>query len=129
MKEKGVEFIPVKYKESLVRKWNELFTSKIDRGKKKHYLYDQYRLNLFRNNVLDALEKSKARQAFNQCKKSDVYVFHQWEDEAYRIVNAGKLTSSDFDKEKEVYVFDTVEKWTYVYSHTGECGPYFYCVD
>ena len=126
MKERGIEFVPLSKKDSLIRKWGRLFASGIEPGKKQQIFYNQFRWHLFSYKVLPALEPGKARQAFNRCKKSEVYVFYQWKDEAYEIRNSSKLKSSNFDRDDDVYLFDPIEKWTYVHTHEVDCGPYFY---
>lgn len=127
--QRGVEFISQNNATVVKAKWGKLFASQVDKEIKKKVYYSNYRWHLFSFEILNALTKSKARQAFNRCKKTEVYAFYQHTAEAFLIKNPQLLKSSDFDMDYDIYIFDTVEKWTYIHTHEVEqCGPYFYRV-
>jgi len=113
-------------KEQLMKSWEQTFASDIREEVKKKVFFDQFLWHTFSYGVLDAKQKSKARQAFNRKKKSSVFVFYQHQEEAYFIEHAEKLKSSDFNLEDDIYILDSNMKWTYVHTHESQCGPYFY---
>ncbi|WP_408605974.1 DUF4275 family protein [Anaerosporobacter mobilis] len=90
--------------------------------------YESYKWHIFSFEKANALSNSKARHAFNKCKKEKVFAFYQHNDETFYIENAWQLKSTDFDSDDDIYIFDKVNKWTYVHTHESQCGPYFYRV-
>lgn len=125
---RGVSLIPYSKPSSLRANWSKLFSSTVTSDDKKQIRYDHYKWHIFSFEKINALSGTKARTAFNHCKKETVYAFYQHSDEAYSILNPDLLKSSDFDSEQDVYLFDPIHKWTYVYTHEAQCGPYFYKV-
>lgn len=113
---------------SIKANWSKIFTQQVTKAEKKEIRYDQFRWHVFSFEKIKALEKEKAREAFDQCKKSNVYVFYQLKDQAFLLKHAKHLKSEDFDSDSDVYVFDPEQKWTYVRTHEEQCGPYFYQV-
>lgn len=132
LSERGLEFVPLEksYVEPL---WDELFKSLVsDESKKRAKQYnDQYKWHLFSFNLLDALKSDDARMAFDTIQKDTAYLFFQYAEESFLVKNASLLKAKDLDFESvmdkaDIYVFDLAGKWTYVKTHEGLCGPYFY---
>ncbi len=123
---RGVIFVPQSKPNNIKSKWTRLFASTVGSDVKKEIGYENYKWHIFSFEKVKALTNSKARQAFNKCKKCNVYLFYQHKDEAFYIENPHLLKSSDFDSEDDIYIFDTIRKWTYVHTHEVQCGPYFY---
>ncbi len=124
--DRGVVFIPQAKSNAIKVSWSKLFTTTVGSEIKRQIGYESYKWHIFSFQKVNALSNTKARQAFNRCKKEKVYVFYQHKEEAYYIENPWLLKSSDFDSEHDIYIFDITNKWTYVHTHEKDCGPYFY---
>ena len=124
--DRGVVFLPYSTPSTIKSNWSKLFASSVSNDDKKIIKYDSYKWHIFSFEKIHALSQTKARQAFNKCKKDKVYIFYQHKDAAFYIENPNLLKSTDFDSDDDIYVFDTVNKWTYVHTHEIQCGPYFY---
>lgn len=127
--DRGVVFIPSSNPSTIKSNWSKLFAASVSIEDKNKIKYDRYKWHIFSFEKINALSQSKARQAFNRCKKDKVYVFYQYKKEAFYIENPQLLKSTDFDSDDDIYIFDTVNKWTYVHTHEIQCGPYFYRVN
>ena len=125
---RGVAFIPYTNPSSVKANWTALFAASVSAEEKKAIRYDRYRWHIFSFEKVTALTRGKARQAFNRCKKGKVLVFSQYNNNVFSIENSDLLKSTDFDSDDDIYIFDTVNKWTYVHTHEAQCGPYFYRV-
>jgi len=128
IKSRGVSFIPQSNPSAIKTNWSKLFASSISSDEKRVIGYESYRWHIFSFEKVNALISSKARNAFNKCKKEKVFAFYQHKNEAFYIENAGLLKSIDFDSDDDIYIFDVINKWTYVHTHESQCGPYFYHV-
>lgn len=114
----------------LKRLWDDLFASEIPEAGKNAVHYEEFRWHLFSYEKLPALIGPDAAKAFEACKKGSVFVFFQHTDKAFRIENAGLILPDDFDVDvpspwTDVYLFDPENRWTYIHTHEGDCGPYF----
>ena len=125
---RGVAFIPQSNTRTIKSNWSKLFAASISSDEKRAIGYESYRWHIFSFEKVSALTNSKARNAFNKCKKDRVFAFYQHKDEAFYVENAQLLKSTDFDSDDDIYIFDMVNKWTYVHTHESQCGPYFYRV-
>lgn len=123
---KGVAFIPQTNPNTVKANWTKLFASYISADEKKAIGFESYKWHIFSFEKVNALSNSKARYAFNKCQKKKVFVFYQHKGEAFYIENAKLLKSTDFDSDDDIYIFDMINKWTYVHTHESQCGPYFY---
>ncbi len=123
---RGVLFIPLVNHSGIKSNWSKIFAASVSSKEKKEIYYDSYRWHIFSFEKVLALTGTKARQAFNKCKKEKVFIFYQHKKEAYQIDHANFLKSSDFDDDYDIYLFDAVNQWTYVHTHEMQCGPYFY---
>ncbi len=110
---------------SMKEKWENSFTNEITKEEKRKIYFNQFMWHICSYNKKEALQKSKARQAFNRVRKNQVYVFYENKTDVFYIANATNLKASDFDMEQDVYVVDTTMKWTYIHTHEMVCGPYF----
>ncbi|KPU42879.1 hypothetical protein OXPF_36470 [Oxobacter pfennigii] len=126
--ERSVVFVPQENLRMLKTRWSKLFAKSVDDQTKSKIHYSQFKWHIFSFKVISFLEKGEARKAFDQCQENTVYAFYQDRDEAFLIKNPSLLQSGDFDMESDIYIFDTIEKWTYIHTHEEQCGPYFYCV-
>jgi hypothetical protein len=123
---RGVVFVPISKPSTVKASWSRLFAATLSMEEKKSIYYDYHKWHIFSYEKVAALTNTKARQAFNRCKKGKVYLFYQHMEEAFIIENPHLLKSSDFDMDPDVYLFDTEYRWTYVHTHESQCGPYFY---
>lgn len=62
-----------------------------------------------------------------------MYVFYQHCDDGWELDNAHLIRPEDFVTEvpspwTDVYLFDPVNRWTYIHTHEPDCGPYFFKV-
>lgn len=135
LSERGLEFVPVE-KSHVTAKWDELFASTVSEQSRKHakQYNNQFKWHLFSFCLLDALKADDARAAFDTIKKDTVYLFFQYAKESFLVKNASLLKAKDLDFDSDmdkadIYVFDPIEKWTYVKTHEKSCGPYFYCAE
>ena len=64
--------------------------------------------------------------AFDTRIKDECAVFFTDHNYSFRIMNAKNLCAKVLDDFSEVFVIDKNFKWTYVHTHEGYCGPYFY---
>lgn len=127
---RGVVFKPIK-RSSIMAKWSNLFATSISNEDKKKIHYEQFKWHLFSFELLNARQSEDARQAFDHATKDTVFLFYQFEKDAFIIEHAHLLTAADFDvdgpmSKADIYVFDPISKWTYVRTHEDSCGPYFY---
>lgn len=133
LSERGLEFVPVE-KSHIAAQWDELFTSMVTEQSRKHVKQynNQFKWHVFSFNLLDALRSDDARDAFDTIEKDIVYLFFQYAEESFLVKNASLLKAKDLDFDSEmskadIYIFDPVEKWTYVQTHEKSCGPFFHC--
>ncbi len=126
MKNRGILLEKSKYSADILKNnWINSFIPDLTESTKKKIFFDQYLWHALSYKEREALDKSKARQAFNRKNKKQVYIFYQHNDNAYYIDNAQNLKSSDFDKEQDIYIMDANLQWTYIHTHEIQCGPYF----
>lgn len=125
---RGVAFIPQSNPRVIKSNWSKLFAASVSSDEKRAIGYENYRWHIFSFEKINAYTNTKARNAFNKCKKDMVFAFYQHKDEAFYVENAKLLKSTDFDSDDDIYIFDVVNKWTYVHTHEAQCGPYFYRV-
>lgn len=123
---RGVLFVPTPNSRTIKANWSKLFAASLSLDEKSEIGYQSFKWHIFSFNKVNALSNSKARHAFNQCKKEKVFVFYQNKDEVFYIENPNLLKSSDFDLDQDIYIYDALKKWTYVHTHEAQCGPYFY---
>lgn len=112
--------------EELRHRWEQEFTTGINRSVKKSIHLNAFLWHVFSFEKLPCLTNDEAVNAFENQKKHTCYVFYQNRDVAYQLENAEKLSAEDFIKEHDVYIVDTGFKWTYIQTHESDCGPYFY---
>lgn len=133
---RGIEFIPLERTE-IVSMWDDTFNCLVEEQKKskmKNY-NNQFRWHLFSFELLHAKCKADAKAAFDSQNKNILYLFHDDSQEAYLIKNAHLLNAADIDVlnelcglgQADIYLFDSEEKWTYIKTHEGELGPYYFC--
>lgn len=132
---RGVAFIPQSNPRTIKSNWSKLFTVSVSSDEKRAIGYESYRWHIFSFEKVTALTSSKARRAFNKSKKEKVFAFYQHKDESFLIENAQLLKSTDFDSDDDIYIFDMVNKWTYVHTHESQweknnvlgCSFYSWC--
>lgn len=136
--ERGVS-IEAASRHEVVGQWDACFDSLVSEDVKKataHYS-NQFRWHLFSFELLNALQGDEARAAFDRKGKGELYLFFDYADECRLVKNAGLLTAADVDAVKEnsplnymdMYLFDSIGKWTYVKPHEEYCGPYFFAAE
>lgn len=129
---RGVQATPVPGT-SLKRRWGHLFTSSVDSKEKRRVRYQDFRWHLFSYQLLPALQGKEAEDAFDQAEKGTVYAFYQHCDDGWSLENAHLIRVEDFVEDvpcpwTDVYLFDPVNRWTYIRTHEPDCGPYFFKV-
>lgn len=123
--DRGVVLVSQSNLSAIKANWSKLFAVNVSSEEKKDISYKDYKWHIFSYEKVNAHLKSKAKKAFNRCKKENVYAFYQHKDKAYYVENPQLLKASDFDLDFDIYIFDTKQKWTYVHTHESQCGPYF----
>jgi hypothetical protein len=133
--DRGIEFLPCE-KNFLFTQWDTLFSSLVPEQVKRSTMHysDQFKWHVFSFDLLKAQHGSHARKAFDMQKKTLLYMFFQYGEQAFHIKNADLLNAEDLDMLSEystldnadIYIFDPLSKWTYVKTHEESCGPYFY---
>lgn len=132
---RGIVFAPVA-REPVVAEWDRQFDSLVTAEAKqttKHYT-NQFRWHLFSFALLPALKEDKARKAFNEAQKQELYMFFDYADAVYKIKNAHLLTAKNVEDlwenssldMSDMYFFDPLNNWTYIKPHEEYCGPYFF---
>lgn len=116
---------------ALKRQWTRLFAAGVSPEQKKAIYFHQYRWHLFSYQVLPALQGDTADEAFLRARKDQVFVFYQHCDDGWCLENADLIRPEDFVTEvpspwTDVYLFDPVNRWTYIHTHESDCGPYFF---
>ena len=116
---------------ALKGRWTSLFAAGVSPEQKKAVYFDQFRWHLFSYQVLPALQGADAEEAFLRAKKDTVYVFYQHCNDGWKLENAHLIQPEDFISDvpspwTDVYLFDPVNRWTYIRTHEGDCGPYFF---
>ncbi|WP_317855331.1 DUF4275 family protein [Chakrabartyella piscis] len=123
--ERGIVFQSIGKANILKMVWTKLFAMSMSRKERLEIFYDQYRWYLFSSGKVTAKCGIEARDAFCEVAKDQVQMFYQNQEEGFVIDNAGDLQAVDLDLEEDVFVFDDVECWTYVHTHTGESFFYY----
>lgn len=123
-------------KTPIIAEWDEQFDSLVSAEKKKETpdYSDQFKWHLFSFELLPALKEDAAREAFDSAEKTELYLFFDYSENAYRIKNANLLKAEDMERLSEftimdyadMYFFDPVKKWTYVRTHEHYLGPYYF---
>lgn len=114
--------------EKIIDKWDNTFAQNISHEIKDAIHYDQFRWHIFSYEQQACLVGEKARKAFDDVIKDEIYVMYQRSPDVYLYKNAKDLTADIFDHEQDIYLFDREFTWTYVHTHESMCGPYFYRV-
>ena len=130
--QRGVKASPVSGT-TLKRRWGRTFSAGICQKEKRRVMYQDFRWHLFSYQLLTALQGKEADDAFLQADKGTVYVFYQHCDDGWELDNAHLIRPEDFVTEvpspwTDVYLFDPVNRWTYIHTHEPDCGPYFFKV-
>ena len=126
MNTRGIEFKKSNIESTKLKSmWEDIFTRGLTSKDKEEIYFESFMWHVFSYEKREAKIGSKARQAFNRVKKTEVYVFYQNDDNAFFINNAGLLKASDLDHLDDVYIVDPKMKWTYVHTHESQCGPYY----
>lgn len=126
MRARGIELKTSTIDRSVLKsKWEDRFANGLKSKDKKEIYFDSYMWHIFSYERKESRIGSKAKQAFNKVKKTEVYGFFQNEDKAFYINNAELLKASDLDHLDDVYIVDSDMKWTYIHTHELQCGPYF----
>ena len=125
-------------REQITAKWDAAIDSLVPPARKQaeKYYTDQFRWHIFSFELLGCASGEEAKKAFDSADKSELYLFFDYADEAYKVDNAYLLTSSDIDAVWEnspldysdIYLFNPKEKWTYIKPHEEDCGPYFFAM-
>lgn len=132
LKQRGIIFNRIEDARGVKANWSRHFASAISKEDKKRVYYEDFKWHLFSYELLEAEKGDRARRAFDATEKHEVYMFFQHEKEGYHIENAHLLKAEDFEEEAipsskvDMYIFNPKGKWTYIHTHEGECGPYFY---
>lgn len=136
--DRGIAIEPVDRAEA-VGQWDACFDSLVSAEAKQeanHYT-NQFRWHLFSFELLPCVKENMAKATFDSMEKTELYLFFDYADECYLVKNAHLLTAADIEAVKEnsplnysdLYFFDPVGKWTYVETHEGYLGPYFFQCD
>ena len=136
--DRGIAIEPVDRAEA-VGQWDACFDSLVSAEAKQeanHYT-NQFRWHLFSFELLPCVKENMAKATFDSVEKTELYLFFDYADECYLVKNAHLLTAADIEAVKEnsplnysdLYFFDPVGKWTYVETHEGYLGPYFFQCD
>jgi len=88
--------------------------------------YNGYLWHVFSYRDLGCLEGKQAEVAFDTRIKDECAVFFTDHNYIFKIMNARNLCAKVLDDFSEVFVVDKNFKWTYIHTHEGYCGPYFY---
>lgn len=125
---KGVVITPLYYEADHIKsKWDLYFAHDVTVETMRRIHYDQFRWHIYSYKIKPCLENEEARAAFDAITdKHELYVMYQNRSELFKFSNAQKVTASDFDRQQDIYIFDTAFTWTYVQTHEADCGPYFY---
>ena len=83
-------------KASISAKWVRIFAKDVSKETRSEIFFNQYRWHIFSYKKVKALEKSRARAAFNKANKDNLYVFYQNKDDAYLYENANAICALDF---------------------------------
>lgn len=133
--DKGVLFLHVP-KKPIAEQWDKEFDALVSeeaKENKKNYS-GRFKCHLFSFDLLPALTGDKAKAAFDEEEKHELYLFFEYAEQTYIIGNANLLTAKDIDElfeksdleSSDFYFFDPLNSWTYVIPHEEELGPYFY---
>ena len=69
----------------------------------------------------------KARKAFNKCSKVAAWYIIPFERSAtVKSYNNDNVTAEQIEKEIEIYKVAKDFSWTYIKTHEGMCGPYYF---
>ena len=132
LEEKGLIFNEVEGKAGdFKKKWEETFLNNISKSQKKKIKIDSFLWHIFSYEKLPCLKGEEAIEAFDKQTKKECYIFEQYEDNAFKVMNTHKLKAKDITTElgeylSDIYIVSSCFTWTYIVTHEKECGPYFY---
>ena len=87
---------------------------------------EDYLWHIFSFGFLECDEEEIASEKYNKQDKSQCVFLSNLDDIAYLIENVDALTAKILEQFIDVTVTSTDFAWTYVKTHEGNCGPYFY---
>ena len=135
LQERGIAIEAVE-RTPIITEWNKQFDNLVSDEKKKATpdYSDQFLWHLFSFVLLSAQREDAACRAFDAADKTELYLFFDYSEKAFRIKNAHLLRAEDVERLSEftpmdyadMYFFDPVKKWTYVRTHEDYLGPYYF---
>ena len=135
LQERGIAIESVE-RTPIITEWNKQFDTLVSDEKKKATpdYSDQFLWHLFSFELLSAQREDAACRAFDAADKTELYLFFDYSEKAFRIKNAHLLRAEDVERLSEftpmdyadMYFFDPVKKWTYVRTHEDYLGPYYF---
>ncbi|MEH7239569.1 DUF4275 family protein [Bacillus sp. JJ1562] len=115
----------------LRKSWENIFAHHLSKEEKEKIYLDHFLWHLCSWEAINCTIKGEAIELFNQQKKDNCTIFNQYIDEVYLVGNAKSLWVQDLPYDplhmfySDIYVMDWEQKWTFIMTHEGECGPYF----
>ncbi len=82
--------------------------------------------HMFSFDFLNSDTNETANELFNQESKNECVIVSNYDNIAYRLENAEKLTAEILEKFDDVTITARDFSWTYTKTHEEMCGPYFY---
>jgi len=116
------------------KKWYERFVPpRLHENAKKHYYFSHggfsgHLWHVFSFKDLDCLDGKEAEVMFDTKEKDECFVYIYDHSYAFKTMNAGKLCfcAKVINNFCDIYIVDVNFTWTYICTHEGDCGPYFY---
>jgi len=114
------------------KKWYERFVPPcLHENAKKHYYFSHdgfggHLWHVFSYKDLDCLEEKEAEAMFDAKQKDECFAYIYDHSYAFKIANADKLCAKVINDFCDIYIVDVNFTWTYICTHEGYCGPYFY---
>ena len=133
--DKNINFKVADNLEEIKNKWIEVFAGHLTKKERRKIYMNQYLWHIFSYEKMPCLEGTKARNAFDELKEKEYYIFYEdwvydcdlseYKGKTFEILNGDKINAKNFNKDKDIYIVDKNFKWTYVKTHESYCGPYF----
>jgi len=124
LERKGIDYEPLSQKKryAIQREWLTRFAQEVKAMKGK-WVFDGFMWHGFSFGMQECAEGNRAMAAYRQQSVEDFYLFDENAEHCY---GCRGVALPDFsDAADDVYVFPESMRWTMVFTHETDHGPFF----
>ena len=118
------------------KKWKEVFAKDLSQKEQDEIYLEYFLWHLFSYEKKEHLSIDNARNAFDNLKKGEIYIFYQHLDNLLIFEDGNTIKSKIFKNlssyiNADIYIVDKDFSWTYLLTHEEEYGfgPYFLSIE